>query len=93
MEQELLPVVREGTYDSVIHSIGEFESDAAFVIDTMERIRKTNPYVCLMIRDWISDLKGMEFIRSFAGLCVLYRLLESEAEAKVFEQEMEQSNG
>lgn len=90
MESELLPRVREGTYHSVVQSISdEYETDGQFIKRYIEHIRQVNPLVFYMILNWVDDLEGEEYIGSLISLLALYRLLESEAEARIFEKEME----
>jgi hypothetical protein len=83
-----LPVVREGTYDSVAQSVFEYANDGTFLTAYLEHIRKTNPIVLNLMLTWVQDLRGKEYLHTLFGLCVLYKLLESEADIIDFEAEV-----
>ena len=83
-----LPIVREGTYDSVAQSLCEYATDSEFLFSFLDHLSEKNPVVLALIFTCIQDLKDKEYLHTLYGLCVLYRLLESEAEIQEFEAEV-----
>lgn len=93
MEQELLPRVREGTYDSTAESIiGDYDTDIDFVVNYLTHLKEVNPQIALFIINWTNKLKGKRLAHSLIGLCTLYKMLESEADARQLEKEIGESN-
>lgn len=91
---DLLPVVREGTYESVAASVCEdFDKDGEFINAYLTHIEKVNPQILIFILHWVRTLEGKRLVHAIIGLCAVYKLLESESEARIFEKEMEKSNG
>ena len=88
METNLLPTVREGTYDSVSQSlIEDYKTDGEFILEYLEHLKKVNPQILLFILKWLDKFEGKRYIYCLVGMCALYKLLESEAEAIQFEKE------
>lgn len=90
MEQSkpLLPRVADDTYDSVAQSIFEAsDSDGEFVEQYGKHLLKHNPTVLAFMEFWIRKLKPRELMHTYIGMLVVYKLLESQAEANQLEEE------
>lgn len=86
--KRLLPLVSNETHQSVGHSLVEsYGSDKKFMLVFTKHLKKVNPTVLQFIADWSEKIEGEEFSRLAIGMMLVYRLLESQAEAEQMDKD------